>query len=224
MLRVFRSLVIILRVIGINKNLSLLQNVAIIFFSAAKATNERKISETSEASTPQNDELNSETDSAISDNEHESEDDVNVKEALLCTQEDIELFKQQLGDLDKAVCNTADKFDRIQEVLDKVVENLRLGKPIEDYPSTESTEKKVTTESEVNENKFLNSHEIYDREKLLEVLKKHHVGTLKNPPRLSVGMIGYPNVGKSSTVNVLMQTKKVSEYIIIISTFLLDEN
>lgn len=224
MLRVFRSLVIILRVIGINKNLSLLQNVAIIFFSAAKATNERKISETSEASTPQNDELNSETDSAISDNEHESEDDVNVKEALLCTQEDIELFKQQLGDLDKAVCNTADKFDRIQEVLDKVVENLRLGKPIEDYPSTESTEKKVTTESEVNENKFLNSHEIYDREKLLEVLKKQHVGTLKNPPRLSVGMIGYPNVGKSSTVNVLMQTKKVSEYIIIIPTFLLDEN
>lgn len=180
----------------------LFQNVAIIFFSAAKPTNERKISEASEGSATK-EEIDSETDSAISDHDPESEDDVIDPNDLNCTEKDIEMFKQQLGDLDKAVCNTANKIDKIQEVLERVVENLRLGKPVEDYPPSEVQE-------EVKEEQVHNSHEIFDREKLLEVLKRQNVEEKKNPPRLSVGMIGYPNVGKSSTVNVLMQTKKVS--------------
>lgn len=178
------------------------ENVAIIFFSAAKPTNERKISEASEGSATK-EEIDSETDSAISDHDPESEDDVIDPNDLNCTEKDIEMFKQQLGDLDKAVCNTANKIDKIQEVLERVVENLRLGKPVEDYPPSEIQE-------EVKEEQVQNSHEIFDREKLLEVLKRQNVEEKKNPPRLSVGMIGYPNVGKSSTVNVLMQTKKVS--------------
>ncbi|XP_026738325.1 large subunit GTPase 1 homolog [Trichoplusia ni] len=161
-----------------------------------------KISEASEGSATK-EEIDSETDSAISDHDPESEDDVIDPNDLNCTEKDIEMFKQQLGDLDKAVCNTANKIDKIQEVLERVVENLRLGKPVEDYPPSEIQE-------EVKEEQVQNSHEIFDREKLLEVLKRQNVEEKKNPPRLSVGMIGYPNVGKSSTVNVLMQTKKVS--------------
>lgn len=131
-------------------------------------------------------------------------------EALKSTEEDIELFKRQLSDLDKAVENTADKLDRIQEVLDKVVENLRLGKPVEPYPSNDSIKKENVQISETEStNIVVNSHEIFDRNMLLDMLKSHKIDTLKNPPRISVGMIGYPNVGKSSTVNVLMQTKKV---------------
>ncbi|KAH9638970.1 hypothetical protein HF086_000896 [Spodoptera exigua] len=185
------------------------ENVSIIFFSAAKETNERKISEVSEESIPE--ETDSETDSAISDTEdHNLDEDTIEKEALKHTEEDIELFKKQLGDLDKAVNVTADRIDRIQEILDRVVENLRLGQPIEDYPAKENTENNESTQIEENESKVNNSHEIFDREKLLQVLKSQKVDRLKNPPRLSVGMIGYPNVGKSSSVNVLMQTKKVS--------------
>lgn len=210
------------------------ENVSIIFFSAAKETNESKIPEEDENESI-HEETNSETDSAISDNElDELHDDAEEQEALKCAEEDIELFKKQLGDLDNAVCNTADKIDRIQEILDKVVESLRLGKPVEDYPAPESTENKEPTpeienkealeqNSQENEesvqsstekvehsDQVQNSHEIFNRQKLLEVLKKQHVDRLKNPPRLTVGMIGYPNVGKSSTVNVLMQVKKVS--------------
>ncbi|CAH1638858.1 unnamed protein product [Spodoptera littoralis] len=185
------------------------ENVSIIFFSAAKETNERKISEASEESTPEA--IDSETDSAISDTEdHNLDDDSVEKEALKHTEEDIELFKRQLGDLDKAVNVTADRIDRIQEILDRVVENLRLGKPIEDYPVKENTDNNESTQIEDNKTKVRNSHEVFDREKLLEVLKSQKVDRLKNPPRLSVGMIGYPNVGKSSSVNVLMKTKKVS--------------
>ncbi|KAF9407074.1 hypothetical protein HW555_012779 [Spodoptera exigua] len=185
------------------------ENVSIIFFSAAKETNKRKISEVSEESIPE--EIDSETDSAISDTEdHNLDEDTVEKEALKHTEEDIELFKKQLGDLDKAVNVTADRIDRIQEILDRVVENLRLGQPIEDYPAKEKTDNNESTEIEENESKVNNSHEIFDREKLLQVLKSQKIDRLKNPPRLSVGMIGYPNVGKSSSVNVLMQTKKVS--------------
>ncbi|CAH2981164.1 unnamed protein product [Chilo suppressalis] len=182
------------------------ENVPIVFFSAAKQTNERKISEASSDSKRQNDfDLNSETETA------ESLDDITAsdleEEAIKSTEEDIELFKKQLGDLDKAVECTADKLDKIQELLDKVVENLRLGKPVDPYPNTEEVPENP---KEVSNETVMNSHEIFDRNMLLEMLKKQKIDNLKNPPRLSVGMIGYPNVGKSSTVNVIMQTKKVS--------------
>lgn len=213
------------------------QNVSIIFFSAAKESNESKIQEEDENESIHK-ETNSETDSAISDNElDELDDDAEEKEALKCTEDDIEVFKKQLSDLDNAVCNTGDRIDRIQEILDKVVESLRLGKPIEDYPVLDKTEPapqtedneaqeknlqenvskeqvQSSTEEVEHSNQVQNSHEIFDRQKLLEVLKKQQVDRLKNPPRLTVGMIGYPNVGKSSTVNVLMQVKKVSGIIL----------
>ncbi|CAB3260277.1 unnamed protein product [Arctia plantaginis] len=180
------------------------ENVSIIFFSAAKNTNERKISESSAEADP-NSHNDSETESAYSEDESDNE-----KENLTATEEDIEIFKKQLAEIDIAVRNTSDKIDKIQENLDKVVECLRLGKPIDDYKSSESTNNENVEEKKEIVIKVQNSHEIFDREQLLEVLKNVSVDKLKNPPRLTVGMIGYPNVGKSSTVNVIMQTKKVS--------------
>ncbi|CAB3259623.1 unnamed protein product [Arctia plantaginis] len=180
------------------------ENVLIIFFSAAKNTNERKISESSTEAAP-NSHNDSETESAYSEDESDNE-----KENLTATEEDIEIFKKQVAEIDIAVRNTSDKIDMIQENLDKVVECLRLGKPIDDYKSSESTNNENVEEKKEIVIKVQNSHEIFDREQLLEVLKNVSVDKLKNPPRLTVGMIGYPNVGKSSTVNVIMQTKKVS--------------
>lgn len=120
------------------------------------------------------------------------------------------MFKKQLSEIDKAVLNTAVKLNRIQETLDKVLENLKLGKSIE--LTTNENDPKIDLETVENDSfgsEMRNTHEIYDRTKLLELLKSIEVDKLKDPPRLNVGMIGYPNVGKSSTVNILMQTKKV---------------
>lgn len=194
------------------------ENIPIIFFSAAKSTKERKISEESEGAKLTD---NSETESIDSEDESDDENSNALNEA----QDDIELFKKQLGNLDKAVNNTANRIDAIQEALDKVLENLRLGKPIEPFQSIGSTTNEETHLTEnsnandvpnsaenVNEDveKVTNSYEIFDRDRLVQVLKEQKLDKLKNPPRLTVGMIGYPNVGKSSSVNVLMQTKKVS--------------
>ncbi|XP_004932931.1 large subunit GTPase 1 homolog [Bombyx mori] len=180
------------------------ENIRIVFFSAAKTTNERKISE-SENETVKN-ENNSDTDTASSEDEGIEEIDL-----LQTTEDDIELFKKQLSEIDKAVSNTAVKLNRIQETLDKVLENLKLGKSIE--LTTNENDSKIDLETVENDSfgtEMRNTHEIYDRTKLLELLKSIEVDKLKDPPRLNVGMIGYPNVGKSSTVNILMQTKKVS--------------
>lgn len=134
---------------------------------------------------------------------------------MTANEEDIELFTKQLQAIDIAVHNTADKIDKIQENVDKVVECLKLGKPIDDYKSSVTTTKENVEKEEENVTQVQNSHEIFNREQLLEVLRKASVVKLKNPPRLTVGFIGYPNVGKSSTINVIMQAKKVCNLILL---------
>ncbi|CAH0729527.1 unnamed protein product, partial [Brenthis ino] len=188
------------------------ENVSIIFFSAAKCTKERKISEESNENQTQN--HNDDDDSGTESIDSDDEDNPN---ALNETQDDIELFKRQLGDLDNAVNNTADRIDAIQLALDKVLENLKAGKPIEPYINEEQSKIVINSEEIIDKKDdkadvVTNSHEIFDRERLLQVLKEQKLGLskLKNPPRVTIGMIGYPNVGKSSSVNVLMQIKKVS--------------
>lgn len=202
------------------------QNVSIIFFSAAKDAKERKISEVSSSdeatkSISINDDIDSDTESARSDIDADSEnEDYDVKEALMSTNIDVEWFQKQILDLDEALCVTDRRFDKIQAALNTMVENLRIGKPLEtietvlaNHEIEQSVEIKTETEIPIHDStnveKIENSHEIYDRERLLEVLRNQTIENKKNPPRISVGMIGYPNVGKSSSVNVLMQTKKV---------------
>ncbi|XP_050669759.1 large subunit GTPase 1 homolog [Leptidea sinapis] len=178
------------------------ERTPIIFFSAAKATKERKISEEIEK-----DINDSATESVDGDDEAESTDE-DEEENIQETENDIKLFKKQLDVINAAVTNTGNRLEAIQMALDKAMENFRLGMPIEPLNSNNDIEQcneKVADKPEIS-----NSHEIYDRDKLLEVLKSLKVDNLKNPPRVTVGMIGYPNVGKSSSVNVLMQTKKVS--------------
>ncbi|XP_068618372.1 large subunit GTPase 1 homolog [Battus philenor] len=190
------------------------EGISIIFFSAAKASKERKISEESETK-PKRQSISKDNTPSQSDNsdvEESVNDDNEESNSLEDTEADIELFKKQLAVIDKAVTFTAEKLDKIQEALDKVLDNLRSGKPIEEIPLiTKLNENKDETKTETTEElQRKNSHEIFGREQLLEVLKQMKTTNLKNAPRLTVGMIGYPNVGKSSSVNVLMQTKKVS--------------
>ncbi|CAF4865202.1 unnamed protein product [Pieris macdunnoughi] len=182
------------------------ENISIIFFSAAKTVKERKISE--ESATKPDLNVDSGTESIDSNDETDDENPDNLKQ----TEIDIQNFKKQLGVLDEAVTNTATKLSNIQEALDKVLENLRLGKPIEplELKKNISESDQNANPNEVNVPKVTNLHEIFGRDQLVDVLKSIKVDKLKNPPRLTVGMIGYPNVGKSSTVNILMQTKKVS--------------
>ncbi|ALC48216.1 ns3 [Drosophila busckii] len=55
-----------------------------------------------------------------------------------------------------------------------------------------------------------NSPHILDRLQLIEFLRNIYSGPRHTKQHVTIGMVGYPNVGKSSTINSLMTVKKVS--------------
>ncbi|XP_077204074.1 large subunit GTPase 1 homolog [Paroedura picta] len=57
---------------------------------------------------------------------------------------------------------------------------------------------------------LLNSSRLVQREELLEILRTVHTGKKIKEGEVTVGLVGYPNVGKSSTINTILGRKKVS--------------
>uniref|UniRef100_A0A674GQC0 Large subunit GTPase 1 homolog n=2 Tax=Taeniopygia guttata TaxID=59729 RepID=A0A674GQC0_TAEGU len=55
-----------------------------------------------------------------------------------------------------------------------------------------------------------NFSHLVQRNELLEVFKTMHNGPRVKDGEVNVGLVGYPNVGKSSTINTILRNKKVS--------------
>lgn len=80
-----------------------------------------------------------------------------------------------------------------------------------------TTEKQITTienkigviNSESSQSKF-NDPKLLSRAELIEIFKTIYNKKTKTENVTTIGLVGYPNVGKSSTINALMQEKKVS--------------
>ena len=91
---------------------------------------------------------------------------------------------------------------------------------IEDYrtkqESNEETEETDQSESEEKSDEPANEMpknpwDIYNVDQLKVYFKERRKGKFRqNSEHLTIGMVGYPNVGKSSTINVLIADKKVS--------------
>lgn len=58
--------------------------------------------------------------------------------------------------------------------------------------------------------KIKNSTRLLNRDELIHLFKTIHKGVKVQDGRSVVGLVGYPNVGKSSTINSLLTHKKVS--------------
>ncbi|KYO34959.1 large subunit GTPase 1-like protein [Alligator mississippiensis] len=57
---------------------------------------------------------------------------------------------------------------------------------------------------------FSNFSHLVQREELLEVFRSLHTGRKAKEGEVTIGLVGYPNVGKSSTINTILGNKKVS--------------
>lgn len=140
----------------------------------------------------------------LNDSDDSSENEAIFAEQLKTTEEDIKMFKERLEKLNEAVSNTATKYSKISDNLNRLKECFYNGTPIEDVCTSNAS---VYTPSK---DPYLDPQfEIYDRSKLIDYLVNIRLKR-KDSTKLVIGMIGYPNVGKSSTVNVLMKNKKVS--------------
>ena len=84
----------------------------------------------------------------------------------------------------------------------------------DNIPPAQKTETKDTqpdtTTSGVGPDGVKNSSRLLSRGDLIELFKTIHKGAKVQEGRTVVGLVGYPNVGKSSTINSLLTYKKVS--------------
>ena len=79
-----------------------------------------------------------------------------------------------------------------------------------DLPNEICDKREEDLASSSAQNAFSNSSQLLSRKELISFFKTLHDGPKVKENVTTVGLVGYPNVGKSSTINSLMAEKKVS--------------
>lgn len=97
-------------------------------------------------------------------------------------------IKEGIQKLDAAVNETAQKLTEITKNIPEIAGSSR---------ADEDTQ-------------VQNTSELLTREKLIDLFETVHTGPKITEGITTVGLVGYPNVGKSSTINALLSAKKVS--------------
>lgn len=179
-------------------------NVRVVFFSAVLAAEEAKEENSGKDGKSVNDSEKNNVENGKSTEENklfsendkgEGEDDLNNsdknEENLENKSVNLEDIKTSIQNLERAVDKTAEKLSEITKNIEKVIEI---------FEHSES----------VSESKISNSSELLTREKLIQFFETVHKGPKATPGITTIGLVGYPNVGKSSTINALLSAKKVS--------------
>ncbi|KMZ07657.1 large subunit GTPase 1 homolog [Drosophila simulans] len=107
-----------------------------------------------------------------------------------------------------------DSFPEVQQLRSAVEEIKHSLDSVEDALNVIEKKYKMIPETQSDELPRLpgdkNSPRLLSRLELIEFLRNIYTGPRHTEQHVTVGMVGYPNVGKSSTINSLMTVKKVS--------------
>lgn len=167
------------------------QGIMTAFFSAALATEELKEEAKNKEEKPAKTEIKerkakeNDDDEEQNKNESQSDSDEEGEQVEEETPADI-----SLKELKEAASEINDTLDKLEAKLEKILPT----------PEAEKSEKLFTK----------NSPKLLTREELIELFKNVYQGATYTPNVTTIGLVGYPNVGKSSTINALMIEKKVS--------------
>lgn len=160
-------------------------NVKAVFFSALSGQELDEINEEEEPESEKEEEYESD--------EEEDEDELSDEKDTDPT--DVEQCRQDLENLSARLSvDHSCPADASPEGAHTTVEQ-----------STSSADSPPVTSSS-----FVTSSQLLSRKELIEVFRTIHTKTHQLEKTVTIGLVGYPNVGKSSTINCLMQEKKVS--------------
>lgn len=135
----------------------------------------------------------SEEDDNESENDKTNDEDLNnTNEVVDKNIVDVEKVKKDIVALENAVEETAAKLSELTNKIKDAVQDIN--------------EERVENENQI----ILNSCELLSREGLIKLFKNIHKNLKVTENVTTIGLVGYPNVGKSSTINTLLTYKKVS--------------
>ncbi|CAK9801195.1 Large subunit GTPase 1 homolog [Anthophora quadrimaculata] len=172
-------------------------NLRVAFFSATLAANKQKIEDSIEEENSE-DTIDSEEEDNDENNKDDSSDQSLYNSEYLSESEYESADDGSNFNTNMKSVNKSSKIENEKEISSNDnecnLEKLKL--------SIEEIDKEIT--------KVENSSELLSRDQLVSFFKTIYKGETYTKGLTTIGLVGYPNVGKSSTINALLMDKKVS--------------
>lgn len=166
-------------------------NLPVAFFSALEENQNNRLRNMKIEETDEDEEDESDYEEESEGEDEEEEDDCEADE----------------GDEEKETKNVEANASMSNNENIKKVEDPKIS---ENEHNDETSKKESVLGIYIDGGQLRNSTRLLTRGELIELLKTIHKGQKVQEGRSVVGLVGYPNVGKSSTINSLLTYKKVS--------------